>query len=233
MLSFSCISTKPANSIDKAEKKIALYNEGIKNQIERYPTLIDGVYTETKYETLYLESDSVKLNILYQNISFLDSINKEYKERYNDQSQYIDSLENIDYNKYDTTGVLKKTINGLTLKIRTLIQENNILFQKYNEEISKKIVGEYSDSTFVVNYLFEKGLLHLNVQTKPEYKVVPVSYTTNKIKSTVKFWQDFRFYGFLILLFNLIFFFGAELQAILKKVISTIITFIRKLIFKI
>jgi len=153
MLSFSCISTKPANSIDKAEKKIALYNEGIKNQIERYPTLIDGVYTETKYDTLYLKADSIKLDILYQNISFLDSINKEYKERYNDQSQYIDSLESIDYNKYDTTGVLKKTINGLTLKIRTLIQENNVLFQKYNEEISKKIVGEYSDSTFIVNYL--------------------------------------------------------------------------------
>jgi hypothetical protein len=60
-----------------------------------------------------------------------------------------------------------------------------------------------------------------------------VAYTTNKIKATVRFWQDISFYGFLLVLLNVLYFFGAELEAILKKIISAIIRFIRKLIFKV
>lgn len=233
MLSVSCISTKTANTISKAEKKIALYNEGIDNQLERYPSLIDKAKTKIKYDTVFIYADSVKLKLLYQNISFLDSINKQKDKNFEEQLEYIDSLENIDYTKYDSSGKLRKTVINLTGQVKSLLRENKNLFEKYSQEITKRIDGEYTDSAFVVKYVFENGNLYLDVKTQPKYKVVPVSYTTNQIKATTRFWQDYRFYGFLLILFNIIYFFGSQLQSILKKIINAILVFVRKLIIKV
>lgn len=233
----SCVSIKPANTIDKAETRIIKLNDGIQNQIERYPSLIDKAYQTIKYDTVFIESDSSELELLYQNIDFLDSLNKSYQKSIDKQSSYIDSVSNLPEVIYpiefdSVAQILKNRNQDLLKKIIELNFEKDSVFKLYTNEVNKKTQGVYKDSLFTVNYIFDRGILNLVIKTNDKFKVVPVEYNDYTIKAKKHFWQDIKFYGFLIVVLNSIYFFGKELQHILKSLMKKIILFFRKLILK-
>lgn len=233
-LMVSCVSIKPAKNYNKAEDKIEKFNKGIQNQIDKYPELISKSYTVTIYDTLFIESDSVKIEVLLNNISFLDSLNKEYVTNNIKSNELIDSLINTqiktDNPELDSiTKVYNNTIRTLGKELQRLQTENLNLFELYRSETNQNIEGFYEDSIFRVNYTFKNGIIYLDVNTKDKYEVVEKQINTFDIEIDKHFWQDKKFWILLLLLFNAIYFFGSELQMIIKKIILAIIKFIRKL----
>lgn len=233
----ACVSTKPANTLNKAERRVITLNKGIQNQIDKYPSLIDKAYTYTFYDTLKIKGDTLILTKLYQDTTLLKRLKEKYNITSSEQKILIDSLLSLNY-KYkpkdqDTVTFLEQRVNKARKEINRLSYEKDSIYNLYVLENNKRIDGTYEDSLFIVNYIFNKGLLNLEIKTKDKYKVVEKTTNQFTIKPKLHFWQDLKFYGLLIVLFNLIYFFGKELQLLLKRILKIIISFFRKLIFKI
>jgi len=225
LLSTACVSTRPANNINKAERRIVKYNNGIQNQIERFPTLANKAYTIIKEIRVEVPGDSVKLNLLLQNIAYLDSINNAHLSSTEELDSKIDSLSIIFEDSLISLDDQRIVVKNLLSRISKLNRENRILFEKYNKECIVNQDGTYVDDSFIVDYRFIDGILTMNIKSKD--KIIDVETEVKKfdIKIRKHFWQDIKFYGFLLILLNVFYFF--------PNIISSIFSFIRKLFLKV
>src|SRR5690606_32817308 len=84
----SCVSTKPANTISKAENRIIKLNTGIQNQIEKYPSLISKAYIKTEKIPVYIPADSTEFKLKLLQIDSLINLTNKYlqESKYN---QYV------------------------------------------------------------------------------------------------------------------------------------------------
>jgi len=233
LLTASCVSTRPANNINKAEKRIIKYNTGIQNQIKQFPSLVDKAYKIT--ETIYVPvpSNTLRLNLLLQELEKLNSIQSDYEVKYDSVNLKLDSLKvflsdsTIDLNDH------RHVVFNLLDRIQILNKENKILFDKYTKLASIPQSGTYEDDKFNVFYIFKDGVISLDIKTK--YKEIPIDVITDQHIINIKrhFWQDFKFWGFIITLINILYFFNSLIYNFLDSIFTGIIKFVRKLFIKI
>lgn len=228
-LSASCVSTRTASTQNKAENRIIKYNKGMQNQIEAYPKLVDKAFTIIEEKEIYIPGDSLKLSLLLNDIKTLDSLNQEYLNSNKDLDQKLDSLLSISGDTAVDLNLSRGVIKNLLLKVSQLNKLNKDLFKKYNEAMLHESIGTYQDSAFVVDYIYKEGILSLDIKVKDKYQLVETSKTQYEVDIRKNFWQDIKFWGFMIVILNLFYFFGDIIKAFLNK----ILIFIRKLFIKV
>jgi hypothetical protein len=238
ILTASCVSIKTASTLNKAENKIIKFNEGIQNQIDEYPELVDKAYTRIEKVPVYIPGDSTKFKI---NLLKLDSLNKlqsNYLESISIKDKQIDSLVNIKSSKYNgTNGQL--VIDQLEKRIFKLGEINkeqtkltNYFLNKYNLELLKKVEYTHNDSIFTVDVIYQDGTLVVKPKVKDRWVITDVEKTNYNINVRKHFWQDIKFWGFLIVLVNFFYFFNNLFFNILDFIFTAIKTFIRKIFIK-
>ena len=229
----SCVSLKPGKNIDKAEDRIIKLNKGIQNQIERFPSLVDKTYTTTKYDTITIPRDTVVLEVELFDVEVLDSLEKEYYFSQLELKAASSSLEDLK-TKYSSNSVLVSKLQRTQLLLNNYKIKSDSIFSLYKKASrNSNLLGTYEDDKFKINYTVSNGKINLRVNTKPKYKVVKVSETTNEVNIKKHFYEDYKFYLVLLGILILIYFIGDILKEILNKVIENIVKIIRKLIFKI
>lgn len=232
LLLASCVSTKPASNISRAEKRIIKYNTGIQNQLEQFPSLADKAYRIKEIITVTIPQDSVKLNLLLQDIKKLNEVNSSINNVNVKLDSKLDSLslllDNVVMSESD-----KDFVNTLLSRIRKLNAENRLLFKKYQEASLSYQQGTYEDDTYIVEFLFKDGILSLDIFSKE--KEIQVETDTQVFDINIKrhFWQDIKFWGFIIILINILYFFNSLIYKFLDSIFTSIIKFVRKLFIKI
>lgn len=233
VLAASCVSTRPANNINRAEKRIIKYNTGIQNQIKQFPSLVDKAYKTTEIITIHIPADSLKLTLLLQEIKELQSINSEFKATNTLLDTKLDSLDsyvnNVDIDLNDS----RQYISTLLQRVRNLNKENQVLFEKYQQLATMVQEGTYEDDIHLVNFTFKDGLLLLDIVTKEKEIQEEVVTENYNVDIRRHFWQDIKFWGFILILINLIYFFNSLIYNFLDSIFTAIIKFVRKLLIKI
>jgi len=220
-----CAVKKAANDIEGAKKHIKNANATIMNQIERYPSLVDNAFTSIKTDTIYIPGDSIILNNELQNFDSLNQIQQDYYSLEDTYEVALSMLQNFKTKDKDLFKT-KKLLNIYKLK-------TDSIFNKYVSQ-SKLInqIGVQEKNAFKLHYKIVNGKLTTKAILKPNWKLINTTETTNKIKIKDSFWQDEKFYLFLLGLLALIYFLGDLLKEILHKVVDTMINLFKK-IFKI
>lgn len=234
MLFTSCLSIKPANNINKAENKVIKFNEGIKNQVDKYPSLISKAFKVIVKDTIYIEGDSAEFDVDLFNIDSLVKLNKDYQTVVNYKQKQIDSLLSIPLSEYPDTcqyivDELNQRIEILKDNNKQFQKESRIWFDSYTDLITKKTSGTYEDNIFRINYNYQNGNIKIEPSVKPSYRIVDKEEYNYNVKIRKNFYQDWKFYPFLLIIITLFYFFGDIIFGIIKKVVSLV----RKLIFKI
>ena len=232
--SSSCISTKPARSLNKAENKIIKYHEGIQNQIDKFPNLAEKAFTRIVKEEYIIPPDSAYIKRLLFN---LDSINKNTEglvkllgKNYDEIDSLLSVLPDSIPENCDPVVQQLQANNRIVLqKLRYQQNETTKWFNNYYELLSGSIKGTYIDSSFVVEYEYLNGDIIIRPKTNPKKIIVDKEEYDYNIDIRKNFWQDFKFYPFLIVLTSIFYFFGTQIFGFIKIVVSLI----RKLIFKI
>ena len=225
LLSTSCVSTRPANNINTAERRIIKHNDGINNQIERFPSLVNKARVITKEIQVLVPGDSVKLSLLLQDIAKLDSINKRHQVGSNELDNKIDSLTHIFQDSIVSLYDQRIIVKNLLQRVAKLNRENRILFEKYTQNCIVDQTGTYTDDSFIVDYRFINGVLTMDIRSKDQTLNIETESKKFEISIRRHFWQDFKFYIFLFVLLALAYAFPNILQKPIR--------FIRKLILKI
>lgn len=238
ILMFSCVSLQPANTLSKAENKIRKYNTGIQNQIERFPSLVDKAYTYTITDTLFLKEESSEFEVSLLKIdSLLNEITK-YDRFIAQRDSTIQSLMDTPLPEFpiecqDIVNELTKRNNILSKELIIRSKELNKVFNTYQEELNKRITGQYEDSIFRIDYEFYKGDILIKPTVKERFELYEKSIVINSIDIRKHFWQDIKFWGFLILLLNIFYFFNSLIYNILNSIFTGIKKFVMKLFTKI
>lgn len=229
----SCIATKSARNINKAENRIIKYNEGINNQIREYPSLIDNAFT-------HIDKELIPIPIIKDTFNIEIVTESEDKEKDKLIEEYITASSIMETNLEDLDKIvidnkqLKNKINGLTNTIRSQKSTLDALFIKYRE-VSKYNTksGTIEKDNFLVKYRYINGKLQLDIQTKDRDIEVSKTVTTNNIKIRKNFWQDKWFYVFLVAMLVALYFMGTTIIRGLKEAVDSLIRLIKRLIFKI
>lgn len=233
LLLVGCISTKPANSVSRAEKRIIKYNTGIQNQIKTFPSLIDKAYVIRETITIEVPGDSLRLNLLLQEIKELNSTVSKYKVN----NTYLDTkLDSLNLYLNDSTvdlNIYRNELNRLVIRVRSLNKENQELFEKYQKLATQRQVGVYEDNYYIVDFTFEDGKLLLDIKNKDKIVSTEVDKEVFDISIRRHFWQDLKFWGFFIILLNIIYFFNSLIYNFLDSIFTGIIKLVRKLFIKI
>lgn len=234
----SCVSLKPANTLNKAENRIIKYNTGIKNQIDKYPQLVDKAYKIIVKDTVRVGIDSSKFKSILFDLEYLRNINSEYETIINNSNVTIDSLLKLPIKDYPKE--CEQLVSDFNKRIARLGEEFSLQQKltidwrnKYEEVLNDSVIGKYEDDKFIINYIYSSGEIELDVLTKDKYIIVDKEEYTYDISIRKEFWQDFKFYIFLSSILVIIYFFGKELQSILNSILNAVLTIIRKLLIKI
>lgn len=227
----ACVSIKPANNINKAENKIIKFNDGIKNQIDKYPSLANKAWKVIVKDTVYIPIDSSNFTLQLIKVDSLLSVSQNYLKKINKRQIFIDSLINVplkDYPKECEYIVedLSKRINKLYILSKQYQEESIKWHSNYISAITTTIVGAYSDDKFIVDYFYYNGQIDIKVKTQDRYIVVDKEEHFYDVNIRKHFWQDTKFYVFLLMLLSLFYFF----PTIIGNVINIIIKFFRKII---
>lgn len=220
----SCVSLKPAKNIDKAENKIIKYNEGIKNQIKRFPSLIKNAYTYIEKDTILIKADTIEVHIPLQEIDSIEAIQREYEL----------AFQNLENSLKSSTSYSSKQSEVNKRLTKKYLSQLDSLFSLYKRatKLNNK-VGKFENDKFLVDYVISNGDIKLDIKTKDKYQIVDKTVTTNQIDIRKRFYQDIWFWWFCLGLIVLLYFIGETLSKALKEGINGIIKFIRKLILKI
>lgn len=224
----ACVSTRPAKNIDKAENKIIKFNKGIKNQVDKYPELVDKAFRVVIKDTIVVEGDSVSFDVELISKSKLDSLNKTYKELLNTSNKKIDSLINLPLIPYEDN--CQEVVNQLLSRIAVLKEgldyqknETTKWFENYQNIVLNTIDGTYKDEKFTVHYSYYNGNITIKPTTNDKYIVVDKEEYNYNVKIKKNFWQDIKFYPFIIILVAIFYFFGNQIFAFIKNIVSLII----------
>lgn len=233
LLLSACVSTKPANNIKEAERRITKYNTGINNQLEVFPSLANKVYKVTEIITIEVPADSIKINVLLQDLKALNKIVDDYKYKYDSVNYKLTSIETyvgdntVDLNQH------RGEIKSLITRLKILNKENKELFKKYQDLSSLPQSGVFEDESFIVKYRFENGIFLMDVTSKQKEVSTEVDTQHFNIDIRKHFWQDIKFWGFLLILLNIVYFFNDLVYNFLQSIFTAIINFIRRLFIKI
>jgi len=233
LLLVGCISTKPANSVSRAEKRIIKYNTGIQNQIKTFPSLIDKAYVIRETITIEVPGDSLRLNLLLQEIKELNSTVSKYKVNNTYLDTKLDSLNLYLNDSSVDLNIYRNELNRLVIRVRSLNKENQELFEKYQKLATQRQVGVYEDNYYIVDFTFEDGKLLLDIKNKDKIVSTEVDKEVFDISIRRHFWQDLKFWGFFIILLNIIYFFNSLIYNFLDSIFTGIIKLVRKLFIKI
>ncbi len=230
----SCVSTKPARTINKAENRIIKLNEGIQNQIERYPSLVNKAYIKTERIPVYIPADSSQFKLQLLQIDSLTNLTDKYLRDSKYNEYLVDSLLNLPLQDYPAecqfiVNDLQNRISLLGTQYKKQQELTNQWQSNYLRIINTPITGIYEDSVFHIRYSYQNGEIDLYPKVKERYQVVDVETVKYDINIKKHFWQDFKFYIFLIFLITLFYLFGDFIFGLIKKGLSLL----RKLIFKI
>lgn len=230
----SCYTKRAARNINKAENKVIYFNEGIKNQIDAFPSLVDKAFTITKKDTVFIPGDSAKFNLQLIQIDSLKNITERYSRDLKTSNELIDSLMNVPLGEYPKecqfiVDELQSRISRLGSELKTQQSLASKWQLDYLNIINKAITGVYEDSVFVIPYTYSAGNIELSPRVKDKFIIRDVTSEQFNVKVRKNFWQDIKFYPFLLGLIALFYFFGDFIFGLLKKGVSLL----RKLIFKI
>ena len=211
----SCITTKPAKTLKKAEKNIIKYNKGIQNQIRFYPELVKKAYTVQEIITINVPGDSLKLTLLLQEIDSLKNIKLNIDNNLTELDSNIDEIlivtnDTLDLNLY------KSQITNLLQRVKLLNKENTKLFEKYNSLSTMTQMGTYEDSLYQIDYIFENGSLSLDIKNKDKVVKTIVDKEVYDISIKKRFWEDFYFW-ILFFIFLFFYFFKPKIKTYLNK----------------
>lgn len=233
----SCVSLKPAKTFDKAENKVIKLNKGIQNQIERYPSLINKSYTYTVTDTLYIPESSTEFKASLLKIdSLLNEIDK-YDSFITDRDRFIDSLMNTPLSEFpkecqEIVNEFNTRNNILTKELTLRNKELTKVFNKYQEELTKRISGTYEDDIFKVDYEFYNGDILIKPTVKDRWELYEKSIVTNSISIRKHFYQDIKFWIFLIGLLSVFYYFNNLVYNLIDSIFTAIKYFIKRLFTK-
>lgn len=232
LVNIGCVSLKPAKNIDKAETRIKKYNKGIQNQIKSYPSLIDDAYTYIKYDTIKIPEDSMITTINILDKKKLDSIEREYY--FNQIELDVASKNIIDLQQeYESNHKLVKSLNNTRKILDAYKVRVDTLFKEYVEATRKlNQLGIIDKEDFIVRYKIINGVLTLKVKTKEKNIIAESEVTTNNISIRDRFWQDWWFWGLVIAALTLLYLVGEKVTSLWRTLVDNIISFIKRLIFK-
>jgi hypothetical protein len=234
----ACVSIKPAKNINKAENRIISFNKGIQNQIERFPSLVDKAYKITVRDTVFIPGYSAEFKQQLIKIDSLQKITENFNKVISDRNLVIDSLMNVPLQDYPAE--CQYIVDELKLRIKRLREEliyrqgeTDKWFNNYYAVVSLRTEGFYEDEIFHVEYEYYKGDIIIRPSVKPSYKIVEYDKFTYDISIRKHFWQDFKFWGLMIIILNIFYFFNDLVYNSLKFIFTSIKSFIRKLFIKI
>jgi hypothetical protein len=237
-LGTSCVSLKTARTLPKAENKIIKYHTGIQNQIEVYPQLVDKAFTRIVKVPVFVKGDSAQFDTNIINVDSLVDLTNEYKAWIEAKQEIIDSLLNVPIVSYPVE--CDEVVQQLSFKLKTvnkLYQEQKeqtlYFLDRYNNLVFKRVEDTYEDELFLVSVIYQDGKLTITPRVKDRWIITDVEKQTYVIDIRKHFWQDIKFWGFLILLVNLFYFFNRLFYNILDSIFTAIKTFIRKVFIKI
>jgi len=227
VIASSCVSTRPASTLKRAENRVIKLNEGLDNQVSRYPELISKVRRRVVLQEVPLPIDSLRLNLLLQDIVFLRSLNSQMMETTVRMNMTIDSLMNMPIQDYPEecefiVADLRSRINRLGSSLKVMNADRDRLQQLYTEASLIRQDGTYTDDRFIVDYLYEEGQLQFNVRTREGFIVVEKEIHEYDIDIRKHFWQDWKFYIFFITMVGIFYMFGDILFRVIGKLISSI-----------
>lgn len=229
LFSTGCVSTRTAPNLNKAEKRIIQYNTGIQNQIKAYPQLTDKSFKITEIIKVEIPADSLKLHLLLNDFEKLKELNRSIEGSYKETEYKLDSLDNLINNKDFDLNNNRHIVKTLTENLRKLNESHKLLYKQYTENCLVDQDGTYVDEKFIVDYRFVNGILSLDIVSKEKEVEVETIKEQYNIKIRRHFWQDIKFWGFILVLFNIIYFF----PDIIKNTVSSLLGFVRKLFIKI
>lgn len=230
----SCIATKPASNINKAENRIIKFNQGIKNQIDTYPSLVNKAFKVIVKDTVYIPVDSSDFIITLIKVDSLLTASQNYLKLINQRQDIIDSLINVLLKDYPIEcQYIVTDLNNRIKQLHSLSKqyqlESTEWHSKYINAITNTVIGTYTDDKFVVNYYYSHGQVDISVKTQDKFIVVDKEEHNYNVKIKKNFWQDWKFYPFLLTLTAIFYFFGNIIFGFIKNIVFLV----RKLIFKI
>lgn len=234
----SCVSLKPARSYEKAEVKVRKFNTGIQNQIERFPSLSDIAYKTVIKDTVFIPSKSTDLTVDLINTDSLISLNKQYKEWLQDRQYIIDSILNKPLPSYTPNcdiivNELRNRISIINRQYQDQKEQSLFYLDKYNSIVTNPTKGIYEDSLFIVKYEYINGSINIQPTVKENYVIRDKTLIGYDIDIRRHFWQDVKFWGFLILILNIFYFFNDLVYKFLNSIFTAITKLIRKIFIKI
>lgn len=234
LCSTSCVSTRPANNITKAENRIIEYNKGTKNQLDRYPSLISKANKVIIRDTIRIPMDSTTFTATLIQLDSLEKITERNIKLLSYRGFIIDSLLNVPLNEFpkecdEIVKELQHRIKLISQNFRTQAKETTDWYVKYMQVVSNETSGFYEDDKFRVDYFYKYGEIQINPKVKDRFIIVDKEEYNYEIDIRKNFWQDLKFYPFLIVLISLFYFFGDLIFGFIKKTVYLL----RKLLIKI
>lgn len=234
LCSTSCVSTKPANSIKKAENRIIKYNIGTKNQLERYPSLIKKANKIIVKDTVKIPMDSVSFTATLIQLDSLEKLTEKNIKLLSYRGFIIDSLLNVPLNEFpkecdEIVKELQFRLRLVSQNFKTQTKESTEWFNKYMKVVSTENTGFYEDDKFKVDYFYKYGDIQISPKVKDKFIIIDKEEYTYEVDIRKNFWQDLKFYPFLLILISLFYFFGDIIFGFIKKTLPLL----RKLLIKI
>lgn len=234
----SCVSLKPANTYNQAENKIRKFNTGIQNQIERYPTLADIAYKTIIKDTVYIPSQSTEFTADIMDTDSLIALTEDYNIWLTERQLVIDSLLNKPLPEYGSNcdiivNELRNRISVINKQYQDQKEQSLFYIDKYNSIALSNTKGTYEDSLFIVDYNYSNGDILIQPSIKDSFVIRDKTEIGYDIDIRRHFWQDIKFWGFLIILLNIFYFFNDLVYKFLSSIFTAIKTFIRKIFIKI
>ena len=234
LCSTSCVSTKTANSIKKAENRIIKYNKGTKNQIDRFPSLASKANKVIIRDTVRVPMDSTSFKTTLIQLDSLQKIIEENIKLLSYRGLVIDSLLNTPLNEFpeeceEVVKELKHRIKLISENFKTQSRETVEWFYKYMQVVSNETSGYYEDDKFRVDYFYRYGEIQISPKVKDRFIIVDKEEYNYEIYIRKNFWQDLKFYPFLIVLTSLFYFFGDIIFGFIKKTVSLLRKFLLKI----
>lgn len=238
LLTVSCVTTKPAKTIQKAENRIIRYHDGIQNQIDKYPSLVNKAFTRTRIDTLFIPGSNINLSILLQDIDSLTKINSQLITSSNSMNITIDSLMNIPMkdvplNCQFIVDEYKTRLNKLSTSLKSQLYSKDSLIRVYQRVAVINETGKYEDDNVIINYEITKGYIDFDVKLKSKKHLVTVEENTYGIDIRKHFWQDFKFWILAIIILIIFYLTNPLVSKFLNNIFTSIIRIVRKLFIKI